>query len=162
EIKQLSEKLQPSTFAFSPSGRVLAASGAGKGEFGTKEYYEGGIHLWEVATGEPIRQIRMSQGFATALTFAPDGRSRAASGVGTIMLYNVTAPEEGKAAVLTSADLDKLWNDLSENAASADNAHWRLVRSAKEAVSYLKGRLAPVKSADTRVVSKLIADLDSK
>jgi WD40 repeat protein len=162
EIRHLSGKVQHSTIAFSSTGRVLAASAAGEGQFGTDEYYQGGIQFWEVLSGEPIRQIKTPDGHPTILAFAPDGRSIAAGRGGSILLWNLNGEANTKTAVLAAAALDKLWDDLNQDAAIADRALWKLALVPNQSVPFLKERMRPSTPADAQLVKNLLADLDSE
>src|SRR5262249_17249863 len=63
--------------AFSPDGKTLAT-----GE------WENAVHLWNVATGEEIRQMAGHGSYISALAFAPDGQTVASgSWDGNIRLW---------------------------------------------------------------------------
>ncbi len=57
------------SLAFSPDGRVLAAS-----------FYEGGVKLWETATGVELATLSGHNGAVHAVAFSPDGRTLATGG----------------------------------------------------------------------------------
>jgi RNA polymerase sigma factor (sigma-70 family) len=147
------------SLAFSASSRVLAAG----------EEQAGRIQLWEVSTGQKIRQIDGPQGALTCLAFAPGGRTLASGGSDTtIVLWNLAgtaktaAPPDATAPAATPAALDRLWSDLGTDAAKAYAGIWALARAPKQSVSLLKDKLRPVAPADAKQVAGLIADLDSE
>jgi WD40 repeat protein len=68
-----------SSAALSPDGKVLAAAGQGGDR----------IQLWDVATGKPLRHIKLPNGRATfEVLFAHDGKSLATAGFDGIHLWN--------------------------------------------------------------------------
>src|SRR5262249_2937727 len=86
----------PEEVVLSPDGRKLA----------TANYYESFIQLWEVASGREIRRLNWKAALepipgeknwehATALAFAPDGRTLAASCTdSTLRFWNVGSGQE--------------------------------------------------------------------
>jgi WD40 repeat protein len=60
-----------STLAFSPDGKVLATGG-----------HDPMIHLWEPASGKPLRRLEVEElpGGARSLAFSPDGKVLASGG----------------------------------------------------------------------------------
>jgi RNA polymerase sigma factor (sigma-70 family) len=77
--------------AFSPDGKTLA-TGHGRGR-------DGGVTLWNAATGKQLRSLKGDGAFLT-LAFSPDGKSLAAAGAGdTILLWDLAADEAGASKV---------------------------------------------------------------
>jgi WD40 repeat protein len=70
--------------AYSPDGRIIAASGAG-------DNYTGMVALWDVATGQLLTKFRSSNRYQTlALLFSNDGKRLFAGGRdGVIRVYGV-------------------------------------------------------------------------
>jgi WD40 repeat protein len=67
------------TVAFSPDGRTLATAGL-----------DPLVHIWNVGTGKPIRELEQDLGNAVwALEFSPDGSMLAASGGDSASLWDV-------------------------------------------------------------------------
>src|SRR5262249_53767735 len=131
--------------AFSPDGRVLAAS---DGDV---------VRLWETATGKELfRQGRHgdlpgvpAQAAVTSVAFLSGGRpgDRLATGRGdgTVLVWDLAA---GAAA---ARDLSTLWADLAgEDARKAYRAIHGLAAVPAQAVAYLKEHLRPVPEVEPR------------
>jgi hypothetical protein len=157
-------KTLPQKLAFSPSGRLLAVSGATLTISGAVTAGPQPIHLWETYSGQEMRVIATPHFTVSALAFAPDGRSLASGGSdSSILLWDLTyAPEQGKKEAINGKELDALWAALADDAAKADQALWTLVRSGDQGLKFLQARLRPVKAADSKKVAALLEDLDSK
>jgi RNA polymerase sigma factor (sigma-70 family) len=145
--------------AFSPSGRVFAASVRSGRLLDNGERHETSvIHLWEVLSGQEIRRIEVVQGSVWALAIATDGRTLASGGSdSTILLWDLTGGLKSE----PPGELATLWTALAGDAAAADRALWMLVRSPKQSVPFLADRLRPVPPADAKVVAGLVSDLGS-
>jgi RNA polymerase sigma factor (sigma-70 family) len=139
--------------AFSPDGRVLAAS-------------EGNVvRLWEIGTGKEVfRRERHgelpgvpAQAAVTSVAFLPDGRRLATGlGDGTVLVWDLAA---GAAA---GREPPVLWADLAgEDAAKAYRAIHGMAAVPRQAVAYLKEHLHPVPEVEPRRVQRLLANLDS-
>src|SRR5262249_6170947 len=141
--------------AFSPTGRLFATGGQ-----------DGVVRVGEGATGKEVARLAGHLGAVRALAFAPD-RPPPGSGAG-----DRTAPAGGVAALARAARrpvvplgatrLRPLWQQvLGTNAARAYQAVLELEGSPREAVPFLKEKLAGEAWAYPRQIPKLIAALDS-
>jgi WD40 repeat protein len=149
--------------AFSPDGRVLAASAGGKS-----------ITLWEVATGGVIADFQASDDSLFAgdsldggvIAFAPDGRTftTAHNSSCSALVWDGTGlgPSGSQPrGDLTAEELAALWADLAEpDAARGNRAVWRLAAAAGQAVPFIRGRLRPA-VADPQQVRVAVERLGS-
>jgi WD40 repeat protein len=79
ELQQLAGHGGPGAILFPPRGRSLLTSGP-----------DGGVTLWELATGQPRRQWTLGGGPPSAQTFTADGRFLAAGdGSGAVHLWRM-------------------------------------------------------------------------
>lgn len=152
---------------FSPSGRILAGARVGSRRLPDENVEDiCTIHLWEVLSGQVVRQIEAPQGSVWSLAFAPDGRTLASGGGdSTILLWDLTGQAEAgkrKQEPLNRQQLDGLWSVLGGDAAKADRALWELARAPQQSVPFLRERLRLGALADTQQVAKLVTDLDSE
>jgi len=153
----------PESLAFSPSGRILAASGRkqrGPVDFG----FASTIQLSEVFSGQEIRRMERPRWGKRPLAFSLDGRILAAGdGDSSILLWDLTGGMQGgkfKPVSLTGAQLDAMWSDLAADAQKADKAIWMLARAPKQSVLLLAEHLRPGATVTADKVAKLVADLD--
>ncbi|HEY7312525.1 MAG TPA: PQQ-binding-like beta-propeller repeat protein [Gemmataceae bacterium] len=163
EALHLDGPLEP--VVFSPDGRLLATLDA---------VGDGGLRIWDVATGQrlfrrawPDDAVR-HPGWAPAkaLVFLPGGRS-VATGMedGTVLVWDLapeTWPKTDIAPYLDRQQLDAAWSDLTGDARKAHRAIYTLAASAKQALPFLAEHLRPVAVVDAKKVEKLLADLDSE
>src|SRR5262249_8899878 len=97
-VRQLAgDRTTFSCLAFSPDGKILAG---GEGEGGIPllgaRLPDKPVRLWDVSTGQEIRQLRGTAGGAHAVAFAPDGQMLATGGHAdlAIRLWDVQTGQE--------------------------------------------------------------------
>jgi WD40 repeat protein len=138
--------------AFSPDGKLLAASG------------REGVRLWEVATGTIRAQLAGHRGHVTAIAFSPDGAVLATAGVdATVLLWHVSVLlEAARPAEPNARELAELWRQLADHdAVQAYQAQHRLAQHPALAVTLLRQHLQPVTAPDPARLARWLADLDS-
>src|SRR5262249_6852669 len=136
--------------------RFLAAGG---------EYEKKAVHMWEVSTGQKVREFQGHPSGGMTVAFAPDGRTLASGGADSmILLWDVTGrmPDGRWQPIhLTPQELEARWTDLAGDASRAIQAIWDLAASPLQAVPFLQQRLRPPKAVEEQRLAQLIRDLDS-
>ncbi|HTU89713.1 MAG TPA: WD40 repeat domain-containing protein, partial [Gemmataceae bacterium] len=85
QLHRLRHSVPVFALAFSPDGRTLATAG---GQHLDERVGDGGIVLWEMATGEKRGQLAGHKRAVTTLSYSPDGRSLASGGAdGTVRIW---------------------------------------------------------------------------
>jgi hypothetical protein len=135
----------------SPDGRLLGRTGSG------------GITLWEMATGKVRRHFTGHQGAVYPFAFAPDGRTVLTGAEDTtVLVWDLARRHDSRPDRLTPADLEALWRDLAgDDAERADRAIAALAAQSDKTVAFFEKHVAPIKSADFKHVTALVAYLDS-
>ncbi len=143
--------------------------------------WPGHVRLWEVATGQQIRELKEQKppsfffelrlralsdrqgGFVYSAAFSPDGKTLAAEGYNTtVLIWQLPEVYSGGplTAKLDAKELQSLWDGLAkDDAAKAYKAVGTLILGGKEAVPFLHEQLQPAPNAQR--VARLLADLDS-
>jgi len=145
-------KNSASAAAFSPDGRMVATSNNKI------------IHLRELATGGERRQFCGHESRIDSLAFSPDSRLLAASSYdAAAYTWDVTGRLTSPPRKLESAELNRAWNDLAvADAAAAFDAIRLLAIDPERALPFLRERVKPVPKADSKKVTDLLRDLDSR
>jgi hypothetical protein len=100
------------------------------------------------------------------VAFSRNGQ-RLASGStdSTILVWDITggtANVRDADSELSTRQVEQLWLQLAEeNAAKGDEALWRLVLAARQAVPFLKKQLRPVAAPDSDRIQRLLSELDN-
>jgi WD40 repeat protein len=140
--------------ALSPDGKYLATAGM-----------DGTVGLSEVASGRDLGPLRGHLGQLSCVAFSPDGKSLASAGTDTtVLIWDLAALREAgqRRPHLAPDQLAVLWKQLAEEDAAQAYLAVRALQAAPESVvPYLRERLKPVPTVDTRRIAQLIADLDS-
>jgi hypothetical protein len=139
--------------AFSPDGQQLAHAGLDRS-----------IHVWDMATGATVADLRGHSGTINAVAYAPDGKTLAsASSDTTALIWDMSVAQTKPLAkkALAAKEVEERWQLLKgADAAQAFAAMCDLMASPEEAVAYCKDRLHAAPAVDMAMVTKLIADLD--
>jgi hypothetical protein len=142
--------------AFSPDGRLLAASGLAPG-----------LEVREVITGKRVFERDCeNRPYYDGIAFGPDGKTLAWSGgeEDTILIGDLAELLHGGRPVppATARELPALWEDLGgADAAAAYRAVYCLAAAPGLAVPLLRERLRPVAAPGRDRIAAWIADLDS-
>jgi hypothetical protein len=146
--------------AFSSDGRTLVTATRHPGTL------KSALRLWDVATGVERARFPGHQETASAVAFAPGGRTLVSGGGdGAVLLWDVTGrADNGKfaAAELSPPALESEWTDLaSEDGFKMHKALWALAASPKESLPLLRSYLKPVPKGDEKRIAQLVKDLDA-
>jgi WD40 repeat protein len=142
--------------AMSPDGMLLATAQP-----------DSSVQLWELATGQPIAELRGHTGFVHTMQFSPDGRTMLTScGDLTSLLWDI-APQrlwggEAPPVRLEGEERDRLWAALAAaDAKGARRAMAVLLAQPGPAVALLQERLQPVEPIRVEQIKAWIKQLDA-
>lgn len=140
--------LQQYAVAFTADGRTLATGGE-----------DHRVRLWEVATGKLRRILDGHDGLISSLSSSRDSRRLvSASWDGTALIWDLSVAP----ARLSPTEVSAEWAALAgEDAARAFEAITRLSADPGQTIPWLRERLRPVESPDSKTIAKLISDLGS-
>jgi hypothetical protein len=133
--------------AFSADSKWLATAGS-----------DGGIYIWETASGKEVLRLVGHEGEVATVAFSPDGRTIFSHGQdGQGYLWDLGP----KRVAGQPPALKELWAHLAGTDASrAYRAVWALAED-PQAVDFLRTKLPAAAQPDKARLAKLIADLDS-
>jgi WD40 repeat protein len=156
DFGNVAEPSGPIGVTFSPDGRALAVRGAGPS-----------VHVWDIAAGKEIGQLKGHAGRVETIAFAPDGKMIASGAADTtILVWDASDPlrrlSKPSAVELTAAQVETLWGDLAaENAGKALRGVRGLGGDPARAVPFLSDRLKPAPRINPDRIKGWLTDLDS-
>src|SRR5262249_40643711 len=120
--------------------------------------------LWETATGAERGCFVGHEGQVLGLVFSQDGRVLASSGVDrTVLLWDMTGRAGQPHRHLSAGRVQALEKELyGTDGAGAYRAMWALAAAPEQSVPWLRRQLPPVVETDAGLITRLVADLDSK
>jgi hypothetical protein len=140
------------SIAFAPDGRTLAVGCS-----------NGAVRRFDLRSGRELPPLSGQTGSIVALLYTPDGKTILSYGSnGQFLSWRADAGGDWKpkAGPLPEAALEALWDSLrSDDPVDTFGCMHALTASPKEAVSYLRKRVAPVPKADLERIDRLVADL---
>jgi RNA polymerase sigma factor (sigma-70 family) len=145
-------KMPMRSVAFSPDGRTLATGD-----------HDGAVILWEVSSGRRRHAFVGHEGEIHDLVFSPNGRTLAASSADApVYVWDVTGSLQSNPHRLTKEELQRCWNALiGEDASAAFQAIRRLAAAPEQTLPFLREHLKPVPPPDRKRIRQLVEMLDS-
>jgi WD40 repeat protein len=135
--------------AFSPRGDLLV--------YGAPD---GGIHVWQVQTGQEVATFRGHTGVINGFAFSADGKMLASASTDTTALTWDLSAALSKAIpkrTLTEAEVQSHWDALAgDDARQAYSAMCDLIAAPTPAVTLLNQRLKPAPALDPKAVNRLL------
>ncbi len=154
---EASDPAGPVGVAFSADGRALVVRGADRS-----------VHVWDVAAGKQIGQLKGHGGRVETVAFAHDGKTLASGAADTtILLWDTAGARKGlsepKSVELAAGEAETLWSELTgEDATKALRSVRKLALAPRQAVPFLGERLKPAARVDPKKLDGWIADLESE
>jgi WD40 repeat protein len=158
--------------AFSPDGRLLAASG--QKSFTYVPFRAGGqvsaagqrIVVWELASGQIREEFVGHTGIISCLTFAPDSRTLASgSSDTTVLLWDTSGQRDENFHPWTPSVIEAAWTNLADKNSRHAYQEWMsgMISSPDGTVEVLRRHLTPRRGtkAVAENIDRLIADLDN-
>ena len=113
-----------------------------------------------------MQKVEGHKGEIQSLAFSADGRRLVSTSRDTSALVwdlnTKSNPGVSALQILRNGELEDLWADLADkDAAKADRAAWRLVRTSEQSITFLRNRLHAAK-LDLERLKQLVNDLDAK
>jgi WD40 repeat protein len=138
--------------AFSPRGDLLV--------YGAPA---GGVHVWQVQTGQELATFRGHSGVINALAFSADGKTLASASTDTTVLtwdLSAALSRPLPRRTFTDAELTTRWDALAgDDARQTYSAMCDLVAAPTQAVALLNQRLRPATALDPKEVNRLLSEV---
>lgn len=137
--------------SWAPDGKTLASTNREK------------IFLCDVASGKKIHTFTALKANLLWIAFSPDGKWLATHDISNhnVIIWKVPARQPAVKINLDDSRFANLWNDLGgKDAAKVDQAVWSLVAAQDDGAKMLARELKPVLAPDTKLLARLIKDLD--
>jgi WD40 repeat protein len=132
------------------------------------------VRIWDIGTGKEALKLAMPKGIVphptwspvTSLAFVP-GKNQLVTGMadGTLLIWDMAQlyREPIAGPPLDAESLRRLWDTLQgDDARSAFQAQASLAASPRQSIPFMMDQLPPARSAGTKRVEKLIADLENE
>jgi WD40 repeat protein len=139
--------------AFSLNGRLLVTPGAYPRN---SPHGEPGVLVWDLASGKLVHRLDAGQNWTFAVS--PDGKSLATGGAdGTAFLWDLS---NLRPVSVAERDDNALWADLAAEAGRAYAAITAVAAAGERGVALLRDRLKPAAVPDSKLVARLLDDLE--
>jgi WD40 repeat protein len=149
--------------AFSPDGRLLAA-GHGNNLTFHNHTLDSRITVWDMVTGQSIREFNGHANEVACVAFSPDGKSVASGSADhTILIWKDIRPAPRKAGgeKPTPKQFALWWDELASKTSAGQAPMSKLLAHPEQTVKWISEQLKPAPAVDTERIAKLIAVLDS-
>jgi WD40 repeat protein len=141
-----------SDLAFSLNGRLLVTPGAYPRN---SPHGEPGVLVWDLASGKLVHKL--DAGWNWTFAASPDGKWLATGGSdGTVLLWDLS----NLRPVSVAGDDNALWAELAADSGRAYSAIAAVADAGDRGVALLRDRLKPVAIPDSKLVARLLDDLE--